>query len=403
MEQKSDQVVELESEVILRVPTEAAATLRELIKKDAKEQLSIKLENDIRKGEVIIGNHHLFAKVVDLPTIIEGQKTIDNKTVYKTADICQMIICKEDEQFLVSDEEDKSKVFKKKEPNKVDKKYLWPHGITPPLKNVRKRRFRKTLRKKYVEAPEIEKEVKYLLKSDSEALSVKWEVVSETEVQNNRKIKEEPFMQGEMHNDIKQNIAERDIFGEALSDSDEEAGNINIMDMDEDMSRLSGDDSRLSDTNSLVEEKPKVSGTQKLVTEFTKEMFISDENSQNDIKKEHCMDSTLDESIGYRDDIGDDLKSELELSDDSKLGETSVLSTLVPLEARNASTDDIKHKINQLQQEITELKERKKQQDMEIANIENINLRERFIHISNNLLTEQLEKEQQIQELQAFL
>jgi transcription initiation factor TFIID subunit 7 len=70
-----------------------------------------------------------------------------------------MIICKENEEFLLSDEDDKTKVFKKKEPNKVDKKYLWPHGITPPLKNVRKRRFRKTLRKKYVEAPEIEKEV----------------------------------------------------------------------------------------------------------------------------------------------------------------------------------------------------------------------------------------------------
>lgn len=70
-----------------------------------------------------------------------------------------MIICKENEEFLLSDEEDKTKVYKKKEPNKVDKKYLWPHGVTPPLKNVRKRRFRKTLRKKYVEAPEIEKEV----------------------------------------------------------------------------------------------------------------------------------------------------------------------------------------------------------------------------------------------------
>lgn len=70
-----------------------------------------------------------------------------------------MIICKEDKEFLMSDEDDKTKVFKKKELNKVDKKYLWPHGVTPPLKNVRKRRFRKTLRKKYVEAPEIEKEV----------------------------------------------------------------------------------------------------------------------------------------------------------------------------------------------------------------------------------------------------
>jgi TATA-binding protein-associated factor Taf7 len=73
-----------------------------------------------------------------------------------------MILCKEDKEFLQSDEEDKTKVLKKKEPNKVDKKYLWPHGITPPLKNVRKRRFRKTLRKKYVEAPEIEKEVQPL-------------------------------------------------------------------------------------------------------------------------------------------------------------------------------------------------------------------------------------------------
>lgn len=334
---------------------------------------------------------------------LKGKKTIDNKTVYKTADICQMIICKENKDFLLSDEDDKTKVLKKKEPNKVDKKYLWPHGITPPLKNVRKRRFRKTLRKKYVEAPEIEKEVKYLLKSDSEALSVKWEVVSETEIQNNRKIKEEPFMQGEMHNDLKQNIAERDIFGEALSDSDEEAGNINIMDMDEDMSHLTNDDSRFSDTNSLMEEKPSISGTQKLVTEFTKEMFISDDNSHHGIKKEDGIDSTFDESMGYRDDIGEDLKSELELSDDSKLGDMPVLSTLVPLEAGNVSVDDIKHKIDQLQQEIEELKEHKKQQDLEISNIENINLRERFINLSNNLLTEQLEKEQQIQELQSYL
>lgn len=66
-------------------------------------------------------------------------------------------------------------------------------------------------------------------------------------------------------------------------------------------------------------------------------MFISNDNSQLDIKKEHGLDSTFDESIGYRDDIGEDLKSELELSDDSKLGDMPVLSTLVPLEAGNVS------------------------------------------------------------------
>ena len=68
-----------------------------------------------------------------------------------------MLICKEEDDMTTTDEESPAK--KKKDPNKVDKKFLWPHGVTPPLKNVRKRRFRKTLKKKYVEAPEIEKEV----------------------------------------------------------------------------------------------------------------------------------------------------------------------------------------------------------------------------------------------------
>ena len=44
------------------------------------------------------------------------------------------------------EEEDPKK--KRRDPHKVDKKYLLPHGYTPPLKNVRKRRFRRTLKKK---------------------------------------------------------------------------------------------------------------------------------------------------------------------------------------------------------------------------------------------------------------
>ena len=93
-----------------------------------------------------------------MPTTIESHKTIDNKTFYKTTDICQLLICKEGEDF--DDGEDtNSPVKKKKEPYEVDLEIFIPHGIGPPLKNCRKRRFRKTLRKKYVQAPEIEKEV----------------------------------------------------------------------------------------------------------------------------------------------------------------------------------------------------------------------------------------------------
>lgn len=58
--------------------------------------------------------------------------------------------------------------------------------------------------------------------------------------------------------------------------------------------------------------------------------------------------------------------------------------------------EDIKNRIDQLQLEVKNLKERKIQQDTDIANIENINLRQRFIDISNNLLTELLKKQQQV-------
>lgn len=145
----------------------------------------------MRTGEVRLDHMLLHAKVVDFPTIIESLKTIDNKTFYKTADICQMLLCKEDDDQTTTDEEVTSKA-KKKDPNRVDKKYLYPHGLTPPMKNVRKRRFRKTLKKKYVEAPEIEKEVKRLLRVDNEAVNVKWEVINEEDEKSKVIVKDEP-------------------------------------------------------------------------------------------------------------------------------------------------------------------------------------------------------------------
>lgn len=45
--------------------------------------------------------------------------------------------------------------------------------------------------------------------------------------------------------------AEHDIFGEAVSDSEEEETNINILELEDETSRPSADDSRLSDSTSL--------------------------------------------------------------------------------------------------------------------------------------------------------
>jgi len=185
-------LVELENQFILRIPNEPATALREAIRSGAsnlKERLFIQLEPDktsnpqhLRRGHVQFDGWNFTCRLMDLPTIIESHKTIDSKTFYKTADICQLLVCKEEEDF----DEDESPLKKKQDPHKVDKKYLYRHGLCPPLKNCRKRRFRKTLKKKYVDAPEIEKEVKRLLRVDNEAYQVKWEVITEEELNANK-------------------------------------------------------------------------------------------------------------------------------------------------------------------------------------------------------------------------
>lgn len=58
----------------------------------------------MRHAEVRLDHWLLPGKVVDLPTVIESLKTIDSKSFYKTADICQMLLCKEEED-QVTDEE----------------------------------------------------------------------------------------------------------------------------------------------------------------------------------------------------------------------------------------------------------------------------------------------------------
>jgi len=57
-----------------------------------KDRLSIAIDENMRKGFVKFDNFNFTAKVLDLPCILESHKTIDNKSFYKTADICQVNI-----------------------------------------------------------------------------------------------------------------------------------------------------------------------------------------------------------------------------------------------------------------------------------------------------------------------
>lgn len=409
-----DPPAELESQFILQLPPEPAKVLREAIRSGVvhlKDRLSIKLENDMRYGEVRVDHWLMHAKLMDIPSIVESLKTIDNKSFYKTADICQILICKEEDDHTTPDEESPVKT-KKKDPNKVDKKFLWPHGITPPLKNVRKRRFRKTLKKKYVEAPEIEKEVKRLLRVDNDAVSVKWEVISDDD--KGKVVK--PYIEdtsetgparnldtsAEISNPHSVDVAEHEIFGEAVSDSEEEETNINIMELEEETSRPSADDSHLSDSTSL---QGLSAPRQQLVTQFTTEMFDLEQNYADRSNKTSGMQSAkvegeFSESTGEYQQVKaeqvsfdfDIFKNELNSVDETEYSSNSQMSK-----------ESIRARLTALEVDLADLRTRRQQQELEIANIENYALKQRFQDILDNLLTEQLEKEQEYQEMTALM
>nr|XP_055194588.1 transcription initiation factor TFIID subunit 7-like isoform X2 [Nyctereutes procyonoides] len=191
---------ELENQFILRLPLEHASTVRKIVHSRSvamKDKLKIDLSSDGRHAIVEVEEISLAAKLVDLPCVIGSLKTLDKKTFYKTADISQMLVCTPGAELQSSPEEPVTstdlKAIRKSEKER-QKKYIWKHGITPPLKNVRKKRFRKTTKKlidfkqieeisfpKYIESPDVEKEVKRLLCSDAEAVSARWEVIAEDE------------------------------------------------------------------------------------------------------------------------------------------------------------------------------------------------------------------------------
>ncbi|XP_039074039.1 transcription initiation factor TFIID subunit 7-like isoform X2 [Hyaena hyaena] len=191
---------ELENQFILRLPMEHAFTVRRMVHSGnvaMKDKLKIDLSSDGRHAVVDVEDVSLTAKLVDLPCVIGSLKTLDKKTFYKTADISQMLVCTADADLHSSPEEpvtstDLNVIMKNEKES--EQKYVWKHGITPPLKNVRKKRFRKTTKKlidfkqieeisfpEYIESPDVEKEVKRLLCSDAEAVSARWEVIAEDE------------------------------------------------------------------------------------------------------------------------------------------------------------------------------------------------------------------------------
>lgn len=115
----------MEEQFILRLPPSVAEQIDRLLSENASdESLDLSFSEDGRSGTFVIGNDHFPASLMDLPCVVESFKTYDDSALVKTADIGQMIMVREPGDSA---------------PDVIE----YRHGLTPPMRDARKRRFRR--------------------------------------------------------------------------------------------------------------------------------------------------------------------------------------------------------------------------------------------------------------------
>lgn len=236
------------------------------------------------------------------------------------------------------------------------------------------------MKKKSAEAPEIEKEVKRLLRADNEAISVTWEVIQEEDEhakpepgpssKPDRKTKKEAI-KAEAANQSSSKV--EDIFGGALSDSDLEEENVNV---DVEDSHLSSYGDHFSDSSA---QGPVDLKGNRFATQFSSDMFNSPHTSQ----RPHARATTSMDQPGP-----------------SMYKRNEQYSTD---EYMQHSSDNVTFKMQQLGAELEELKQRRQRTQLEISGMENMTLRQRFQDILQTLNKDIMYKEIEYQKLQSLL
>ena len=235
-----------EEQLILRFPEgKECDQLREIVRKrqlgePGTPPVSFKFK-DARRAVVRVGDQLFAAKLVDLPTICETHKTLDNKQFFKVADISQMLLVTE----KINDESEVGKhvgsmgdlvdpreaeivaQVKAQMENKAreagyvinsatgsaisgastsstsstaasgfdSKNFVYPHGITPPMHWARERRFRKVIpRRRGQEA--LIREVERLVAEDDKAEIVEVDMITPEEAEAELRAQEEAQERG---------------------------------------------------------------------------------------------------------------------------------------------------------------------------------------------------------------
>ncbi|KAF7156719.1 hypothetical protein CNMCM5623_000392 [Aspergillus felis] len=166
----------IEEQFILRMlPGEDCEYLRQAIneRRFDRSEFSFKpLTREGRRAVLRIRDKQYAAALVDLPCIVEGMKSWDRRGWYKSADICQMLL-------VLGPVSSDAEALNYPLPSDIeildDKTLQYPHGLTPPLRYVRKRRFRERLRTRTIE--QVEKAVEDLIAQDEAAFASRYELL----------------------------------------------------------------------------------------------------------------------------------------------------------------------------------------------------------------------------------
>lgn len=128
--------------------------------------IEVKFE-ERRHAVVTVDGESFHAQLMDLPTITEVHKSIDRRNIFKTVDVSQILLVTHKVNEKAPDMQEYTKF--------TGDPQLFPHGLTPPLYNVRNRRFQQRMSTKAVES--IEAQVEELLRKDAAAKEVRTELI----------------------------------------------------------------------------------------------------------------------------------------------------------------------------------------------------------------------------------
>ncbi|CAI5947398.1 unnamed protein product [Closterium sp. NIES-65] len=120
----------MEEHFVLRLPPSLASRMDRVLREDptaaADAAMELFFQADGRTGSFLMGGESFSASLLDLPAVVESWKTYDDNSLVKTADVGQMIVVRE--------------------PSEAERPIEGPesrNGLTPPMRDVRRRRFRR--------------------------------------------------------------------------------------------------------------------------------------------------------------------------------------------------------------------------------------------------------------------